>query len=372
MLNPQDTKAPRKKVLHLKLEEGGFTLIELMISVTILALVVPAMILLLNKTRQAFSADEMHMQLRAGNEQALNRVHLSLASNKHIYQGNAQGVSFLGTVRFAPGAPPVLAGSKLPISMGSTSGSLSPNSSGFVPTDIGNSLFFLAYDAPQTYLPGGGAAPLITFAPATIVGANQSGVTQTVIIDLYRFYYYYLSSANPHTVSSFPAYGLVEWQSIQYADYQELAAISDPTLQPNVTTALLSQGVSFSVDTTATAPASQFHDILAGGVAGTPDASVSITQYRYSFFRTPGNGILSSGYWYGISPNSSLWVQWASPAKIPLYATASSSFPGGFEVGLSGTSAGREVLVRSVLVAKGSTPKIEVDDMNSILEARDE
>ncbi|HJT23343.1 MAG TPA: prepilin-type N-terminal cleavage/methylation domain-containing protein [bacterium] len=355
-----------------RLSACGFTLVELLIAVAILAIIMPAMVLLLTKTRQSFSADEMHMQLKACNEQTINRVHLSLASNRHIFEGDAAGVSFLGRVQLMAGTPPVLTGSKLPILMSSTTGSLSPNSTGFLPANIGNSIFFLAYDAPQTYLPGAGKPASITTAPATLIANNSSAAPQTVIIDLYRFYYYYLSTTNPHSASSFPSYGLVEWQSIQYADYGQVSGISDSTLMANVSQGLMNQGVSFVVDPTAGAPASLFYDLQSGAYP-TSDTARSITQYRYTVFRTPGNGILSGGFWYGISPNSSLWTQQtAAPAKVPLYASASSAFPGGFEVGLSGPNAGREVLLRSVLVAKGSAPKVEVDDMNTVVEARDE
>lgn len=356
------------------LSEKGFTLIELMISITVLALITPAMLLLLSKTRQAFAAEEMHMQLRSINEQTVNRIHLSLGSNRHLYEGGS-GVSFVGLAQFVAGTPPVLGGSQLPINMQTSSGSLSPNSPGFVPGNIGNSLFFLAYDAPQTYVPGGGQPVSISFAPATLTAVNQNGVTQTAIIDLYRFYYYYLTPTDPHNGPALPAYSLVEWQSIQYADYSEVSGISDGVLMGNVSQGLLNLGIKDLVDPTATAPASLFYDLQTGGVYPKPNTTLKIAPYRYSYLtKTPyGTGILSSGFLYGISPNSALWTQQtAAPAKVPEYASASTTFPGGFEVGLSGTTAGREIMLRSVLVAKGAAPKVEVDDMNTVVEARDE
>lgn len=360
------------------LSEDGFTLVELMIAVAILAVITPAFLLLLSKTQQSFSAEEMHLQLRACNQQTINHIHIRLSAAKHIYQGDAAGVTFLGRVKFAAGAPSTLSGSRLPIAMASSSGSLSPNSPGFIPGDIGNSLFFLAYDSPQTFLPitAGGAA-VSTFAPATIFATNGAGRPQTVILDLYRFYYYYLSPKNPYAMPQAPTYNLVEWQSIQYADYQQLSTIGDTVLLGNVNNGLRGKGVSFAVDTTASVPVSLFYDVPSGQFYPTADAPLTITQYRATYLTRMafGTGVFGgSGFFYGISPNTSLWGTAGGPrvAAVPRFATAANPFPGGFEVGLTGTSAGREVMVRSVLVAKGAVPQIEGDDLNTIIEAKDQ
>lgn len=360
------------------LSEDGFTLVELMIAVAVLAVITPAFLLLLSKTQQSFSAEEMHLQLRSCNQQTINHIHIRLSAAKHIFQGDATGVTFLGRVKLAAGAPATLSGSRLPIAMASTSGSLSPNSAGFIPGDIGNSLFFLAYDSPQTFFPiTGGGAPVSTFAPATIFATNGAGQPQTVILDLYRFYYYYLSPQNPYAMPQAPTYNLVEWQSIQYADYQQLSTIGDTVLLGSVNNGLRSLGVSFAVDTTASVPVSLFYDIPSGQLYPTADAPLTIAQYRATYLTRMafGTGIFGgSGFFYGVSPNTSLWGSAGGPPSVtvPRYATAANPFPGGFEVGLTGTSAGREVMLRSVLVAKGAVPRIAADDLNSIIEARDQ
>ena len=81
------------------------------------------------------------------------------------------------------------------------------------------------------------------------------------------------------------------------------------------------------------------------------------------------NGILSSGFGYGICPNSAVWG--SAPVSVPLFGTAAGNFPAGFEVGISGFGAGIQVLVRSVLVAQGAYPRIVWNDQTEITNARD-
>jgi len=79
---------------------------------------------------------------------------------------------------------------------------------------------------------------------------------------------------------------------------------------------------------------------------------------------------MGAGYMYGISPNAT-----AAPdsfkKNVPAYATASGSFPGGLEIGATGSSAGRQILIRCVMIAKGSVMKMITDEEVAICSARD-
>jgi hypothetical protein len=56
---------------------------------------------------------------------------------------------------------------------------------------------------------------------------------------------------------------------------------------------------------------------------------------------------------------------------VPLYGQANSVFPSGFEVAIVGQSAARSVLLRSVLVAKGTMKSIVGDECQLVVSARD-
>jgi len=58
-------------------------------------------------------------------------------------------------------------------------------------------------------------------------------------------------------------------------------------------------------------------------------------------------------------------------AHIPLYATADAEFPGGFEVGITGESGGRQIMVRKVLAAQGAFQKPRFSDLVTITNTRD-
>ncbi len=110
-----------------KLTSGGYTLVELMISVALIAIVTTAVISLYASITQGMAADEMHGSLQQGNQNMLNRIRIRLASNKHCFFGDASGVSFIGVLNFTSGsatAPATVAGTSL--SQLQTNGSGSP------------------------------------------------------------------------------------------------------------------------------------------------------------------------------------------------------------------------------------------------------
>jgi hypothetical protein len=75
------------------------------------------------------------------------------------------------------------------------------------------------------------------------------------------------------------------------------------------------------------------------------------------------------GYRFAVAPNASQWGKLRK--KIPQYAIANGSFPGGFEVSIIGEPQTRKVAVRSVLAAEGAMPSIIEDDQLIIASTRD-
>ncbi len=367
------------------LNEKGWTLIELMLVTALIAIITPAITYLFSKVSQGMAADEMHLQLQTLNEQTMLRIHERLVAGRHLFQADSSGLSYVSYVTLGMSANtkalyPILAGTQLATDQPATgTGSFSPSLA--VSQDFGNSILVGNYDTPQTF------GTNIYNAPATATysaannyvtyGAANGGGQATQVIDLYRFTYYYLTSDNPRTPHGVPTYGLVEWQSIQFADYNELANISDFTLEGNVITWLETPGnvsptdktyaVNFAWDPTATDPVTAFY-MLSGGTANSVPPQ-ALTEGYVTYLTRTTSGLLSNGFFYGVSPNSSLWS--SVPATVPEYAAASSSFPGGFEVGMSGNAAGVEVMIRSLLVAKGAAPKVVWNDQTMVNNVRD-
>lgn len=358
--------------------QKGWTLIELMIVVGIMGLVTPAITLLFLKVTQGYAADEMRIQLTQSNQLILSRLQVRLEENKHMFMGGPSlGASFVSAVSFVS-APATVAGTTLAQAQTSVSGSLDASVSDFEPANIGNSLFFAAYDTPQTFYSGGTIT--IKNAPLTVFGAgvtNSNGTSVTLIVDLYRFYYYYLSTS-PHP---FPAsegataLSLVEWQSAQYPDYSELSSISDNALQNNAVSWVLSKGLTTVWDSDQQAATLAFFNMNYNVHVTSSPATFqqvthpSITQASVTYLCKIPNGIISRGFSYGTSPNSAGWKN--APIKVPIYGTASGLFPGGFEIGISGSATGRNILIRSVLAAKGAAPRAVGNDISIIQSIRD-
>jgi type II secretory pathway pseudopilin PulG len=363
----------------LRLAETGWTLVELMLVTALIGIITPAMTLLFTKVSQGMAADEMHTQIMRGNSYLMSRLETRLSANKHFFQGgSAMGASFVAAVSFVS-APSTVAGTQLAQAQTSTSGSFDPTSTGFQSSYIGNSLFFAAYDSPQTTATGG--VLQTTYAPLTVAGTGVTdsfGTPMTLIIDLYRFYYYYLTpSTHPLAkTEGVTAYGLEEWQSVQYPDCGELTSIPDNTLQNNAVSFIVKKGYTTAWDSSQQAVTQAFYTLSYFSPPGSSPAgftqitSPHILQAAVTYLCQVPSGILSRGFAYGISPNSSGWKN--APVSVPKYATASGQFPGGFEVGISGPPGGRQILIHSVWVAKGASPRFVFNDLNSIESIRDQ
>ncbi len=374
--------------------EKGVTLVELMLVVALIAIITPAITLLFTRVTQGMAADEMRLQLQALNEWTMLRLHERFVASRHLFQQNASGVSFLGPVTTGMSATtksqyPIMAGSLLGVTQPVTgTGSFSPVTA--VAANFGNSVLMGVYDSAQTI--GTKVYPGSVTIYGTGVTYSTNNTPATVVIDLYRFYYYYLTTKNPRPLRNTSSYRLVEWQSIQFADFNEISDISDGKLKPAVIKWLATPGnVTSNInpmfkDTTyaitnawdptqqnpnsnATTTAAAFYTLSTSGVATYVQTMNSIPEGAVTCLTKVSSGILSSGFRYGISPNSANWN--GAPATVPKFAAANGNFPGGFEVGISGAGAGMQVLIRSLLAAQGSTPLPVWNDQSIISNVRD-
>lgn len=377
--------------------EGGFTLLELLMTISIMAIITPAITFLFVKMTQGMAADEMRNAMASMNDRSLLRIHERVLSNKHMCQNDTSGQTYLAMVKAGMSAAtntqyPILAGSLLPLAQ--VNGVGGPGS--FSPTvataaNFGNSLLFGSYDSPQTVGKSNFIAPITIIAPYTTGPAATAGpggtpLNATIVVDLYRFNYYYLTPGQiPHGQPA-TFYKVIEWQSVQYADYYEINAISDGGLRTEVVNDLVNlptyvtgppynlsanNGLSpvvWAWDPTQSTPtANTFYNLTAGGGINL-SLTASIQEGIVTKVTRISSGIMSSGFNYGIMPNSSLYN---APIQVPLFAAASGQFPSGFETGISGSSDGMEVLTREALVAKGASPIPIVYQTTMIHNARD-
>jgi hypothetical protein len=320
------------------------TLTEVMLSVIILCIITPGLVMLMTSMTKGFTGYEAGVNLRQLNQVALNQMYLRVGSNKRIFGNNTNDIAYLNKISLT-GNPALLTGSLLPTV--EDTGTLTPGTTNFLSSSVGNSLFFANNDTSLEVLTG----------------------TNTTRVDIFRFNYYYLTSVNPKSISSASSYRLVQWRSVQFADYEELANITNLTRQSNVIKALGSSKITYAWDYDNTNASSAFYTLSSTTGLITASPSLMLPQYECNVLTTLITNLILGGYGYGVSANSAGWAQ--APKTVPLYATASSAFPSGFEVAVCGNSAGRQVLLRCVLVAQGSMPDIVADDMQVVATCRD-
>ena len=135
-------------------------------------------------------------------------------------------------------------------------------------------------------------------------------------------------------------------------------------------TALNNMGVTVAVDPSQTTVGTAFYSVTVSGATVMPAiGSPTIQQFQWKNLTYVEGGVLTGGFQYGVACNK---YQWGDlPVVVPQFGVTNVSYPGGFEVGLAGTAAGREVLTRCVLAAKGAAPKVETNDIVVSTNARD-
>jgi prepilin-type N-terminal cleavage/methylation domain-containing protein len=327
---------------RLHFNKQGLTLTELIIAVAISAIIVPVTVGLLISVVRGFASYEATMQLKKTNRTMLNSIFLRLNECKRIFpRGDnyitacIQPALTIAPVSFTTLPSIIAATNNIYVSTGSAA--------------TGNALAFAINDM------------------AVQLTATDGMSSFPINLSTYRFYGYYLADNTDSPLRSAPSYVLVEWKSIRYVDYFALSTM-DTMKQAASVRALYAAGfryawLSSEQDTTQAFLALQSN----GSLAINPSHIIQSDSNRV-LTKAIRNQMVG-GYRFAVAPNASQWGKLRK--KIPQYAIANGSFPGGFEVSIIGEPQTRKVAVRSVLAAEGAMPSIIEDDQLIIASTRD-
>ncbi len=313
----------------------GFTLLELMIAVTILGIISAGMATFLAKIQRNYSVEDARIGIKTGAQTAINRISINLTAAKRLFQDTAGDNAYLALAQLSAPAPAALAGSKLPqINAGA---SMSPNVGTFVASAVGNSLFFASLDLPFI------AVPAI---------ADSAASLHTIRVDSSHFNYYYLSQSMAQSVAGDGQIMLWEWHSISVADYSQIMSWTDATLRTNLVKALFAAGYTYAWDSTQDTVNTAFYSLTAAGAISALGTAPVLSQKSAAPMIKLLTGTLGANYRYGVAPNTG--ASFNIPYPVPQFGTAGGKFPSGFEIVAVGSSSSRQVLIRLVLTAEGA------------------
>jgi len=336
-----------KKIFFKK--EKGFTLTEMFVTVGVFTIIIGIVAAFFSTTRRDFTHFEVLNQLKSCSQKSLNLINHKLSVSKRLFENVANDIAYESRLNLT-GEPSVLTGSKLPII--EENGSISPSSSNFVSSSVGNKIFFTSSEEPLI---------------ATNI-LDSSGSSHTLRIDIYTFHYYYLTLDTSKDIAGQGGrYDIIGWHSIRYADYSEITAISDATERSNLVKYIYNSGINYAWVPSSTDVNNAFYILSASGNLTLDSSHVIQKDYSKSTIKIT-TGMLGATFRYGVAFNTGTGFNIQYP--VPLFATSSGSFPGGLEVVIVGPNNGRQVFIRLVLVAQ-SGAGLQSYEQTSLTSVRD-
>ncbi len=329
--------------------ERGITMVELVITMAVMAVIMAAVTPLFTLLSRSFTNLEAGSVLPAGTQKALNRIQNRLGESRRLFENTTIGAAYLAKLPALPRTP--VGWGQLPtINPGMA---LSTHSAVFVSSAVGNSLCFAS-----------------TYAPNLLTNVGTVGTT--VRVDSFMFNYYFISENTSVVVNGKPSLELWEWHSIPYADYQQLSLMT-PARSSSTALALRNQyGVTFAWDSSADVPASAFYVLsTTGGVVAAPTHVIQTAtdpKLRSANMIQVISGAASGGFKFGVSRNG-----FPQSHQVPIYGynSSASDFPGGLEIMIVGPSSSRQVFVRLVVTAQGNFKGLLSYENVVLLSARD-
>ena len=297
---------------------GGTTLVEMMIVIACFSVVALATYEVVMRT----NLDSAHLnawnQLTQWRQNVIHQTDAELTQSRYIYQNDALGTAYLNKLE-ADVNFPILATSLLPLI--DPTGTFHQDS---VVTRTGNVVLYVKEAAP-------------------FVG-DADGTTRRV--DIYYMGCYYLSPGGQPVGGKSTSLRLIKWQSREFADYNQVMAISQPVARTAfVVNLYTNRGIRY-LWLPHNTPATAFYAIDEfGDIAGAPDAAYTIQKNTAeSMISDIGSGYASIAWNRG----NDFWVPDIVP-KFALVSVSGDGFPHGFEVQIIGPSSARQILIRIVL-----------------------
>jgi hypothetical protein len=268
-------------------------------------------------------------------QRTVNSIQTELSQSKFVFEENSLGTEYRNLfVAGLPAGMTVWAGSRLPI-VDANTGTLGPDPGpNSITNRTGNSLILARQLAPV--------------AIAYDHDANAGTPDVNFLVDRYEFQYYFLRTNTARNFGNLGYYlDAVRAKSQIVADYIQLSGVTTNRAQL-VQRVLAGTSITMAWDPGKALAAPAFYTLVADGSL----AAASPTRFTVTTASlTPEfiGGRIAGKMEYSVSPNSSAAM--AMRDVVPLYATASGTFPGGLEFQVVGSAGTRKIWSRLVLAS---------------------
>jgi Tfp pilus assembly protein PilV len=331
-------------------ETAGTTFMEMMIAMVCLSAIALATFGIITQSQNINSTVNAWNMLTQWGQKAINQINLDVTQACVIYQNDSVGNGYKADLESNANFP-ALATSTLP--------SIDPT--GTFGQDV----------APSTR-----TGNALLYATNTMPFVSEA-LTTTRRVDMYRMVYYYLSPVT-QTIGASPfSLRLVKWTSQEFADYNQVIAISDAAEQADFVYDLyFVKGIRHLWKPREASDAAFYAIDEYGTVSGSPEPSFTIPTgidaegkaMVSSVINDLGRGFASMAW------NNS--TTFKTPDIVPKFAVGSQAgagFPHGMEVQVIGPTGARQVLVRLVLayVVGGAGQDLYSSEANTITTLRE-
>lgn len=296
------------------MKKAGFTIIELIISLTILSLVIPIIYQVSQEIIFSTTTTTVVNDTKLINQKLIGDIKSEVTQSAIVFD-NSSSYKDMITISLPPNYV-LVNRNKLPTI--NETDKFPPNSA-----DVGNILFMIKYLNP---------------IELTIDNIRYR-------LDSYRFLYYFLAKDTGFTIDGKNPIVLLKAQSRDiYVDYVRINSISDNDIRKALVKALNSMGIGYAIDLKGT----KFYSLDENGNIHLVNNHLIQMDASFASRHFGINTLPTGNVYYAIGYNST------GNISIPKFAIPDSTgdgFPHGFEVAIVGPRSSRDILVRIVVVA---------------------
>ncbi|MBI4833200.1 MAG: prepilin-type N-terminal cleavage/methylation domain-containing protein [Planctomycetes bacterium] len=305
--------------------EAGLTLVEMMIVISLLSLVMIASYELISSINVSSENLQATSFMTEWGQKTIDQINLEVTQSRMVYENNSLGIDYHTGLQL-DASYPVLTGTLLP--------QIDQTGTFRLDTTVsrtGNALLFIQEMNPFS---------------TTVGGALRR-------LNVYRLVYYYLSPNNTSFAGRPSSLRLIRWQSKEFADYEQIMAMSAVISRATMADALYSQrGITYFWLPRNT-PDTAFYEYDTDDIDDADDDNIDDAPNNlYVVQRDNSYSII--GY-LGFGTSSVAWNKTADfpvPVAVPKFGIADQAgagFPHGFEVQIIGPTGARQVMVRLVI-----------------------